>query len=586
MLDKRVILKNAVLRVKDVPLLYLPFIYYPINKEGRSTGFLMPSYSASQQLGSGISNAFFIAMGRSQDATLYHTFSSKGGNTFAGDYRYVASPSSDGRVMFKVIGTDETLGEDGVTVITPSSQSYNIDGGVSQGLPRGFRLNGNANYFTSITDQQKYEQNVGDLSNRSRSFSVNLSGTIARWYRISVLANQRDYFNGTQTATRQGRAPQIDFSFTDRPLGRSRIYAGGNAQLAYLIQQPDINAVNFDQNLVRFDAAPRLRVPLSSLPYLSATASAAFRVTHWRESIDLVDGAQVAVPITRTLIDFRTDVLGPVLSKIWTPKRTGYAERFKHLIEPRVTFQWLSPYDHDAEIVQIDYGVDNLPSGTMTINYSLTNRLLARRKTGAGPGVVTDLLGVTISQSRYSEASAAQADPNYPSATTGSYSAVQIAARVSPTDRLTGTFQTFIDPKFKKPQQFSAAASIMRSTSRITAVWSKTQYIRGSDSVYGYPESAAHSLGGGVTIQPAGGRFSGSYHANFDVQNRTFVQQRILASYNAQCCGVTLDYQSLNAGRFSSTVYPPDRRFGISFSLAGIGSFTNPFGSFGENAGR
>ena len=155
-LDKRVILKNAVLRVKDVPLLYLPFIYYPINKEGRSTGFLMPSYSASQQLGSGISNAFFIAMGRSQDTTLYHTFSSKGGNTFAGDYRYVASPSSDGRVMFKVIGTDETLGEDGVTVITPSSQSYNIDGGVSQGLPRGFRLNGNANYFTSITDQQKY----------------------------------------------------------------------------------------------------------------------------------------------------------------------------------------------------------------------------------------------------------------------------------------------------------------------------------------------------------------------------------------------------------------------------------------------
>ena len=119
-----------------------------------------------------------------------------------------------------------------------------------------------------------------------------------------------------------------------------------------------------------------------------------------------------------------------------------------------------------------------------------------------------------------------------------------------------------------------------------TAVWSKTQYIRGSDSVYGYPESAAHSVGGGVTIQPAGGRFSGGSHANFDLQNRTFVQQRILASSNAQCCGVTVDYQSLNAGRFSSTAYPADRRFGISFSLAGIGSFTNPFGSFGENAGR
>ena len=110
-LDKRVILKNAVLRVKDVPLLYLPFIYYPINKEGRSTGFLMPSYSASS-----------AARRRHQQCVLlgdepqpwtrrfYHTFSSKGGNTFASDYRYVASPGSDGNMMFKVIGTEATTG--------------------------------------------------------------------------------------------------------------------------------------------------------------------------------------------------------------------------------------------------------------------------------------------------------------------------------------------------------------------------------------------------------------------------------------------------------------------------------------------
>ena len=161
---------------------------------------------------------------------------------------------------------------------------------------------------------------------------------------MSVLAYQRDYFYGTETATRQGRAPQVDVSFTDRPIGRSRIYAGANAQMAYLIQKPDINAKDFDQNLLRFDAAPRVRVPLSSLPFLSATASASLRVTHWRESIDLVQDAQVPVPITRSLFDIRTDVLGPVLAKIWTPANSGYAERFKHLIEPRVSFQWLSPF--------------------------------------------------------------------------------------------------------------------------------------------------------------------------------------------------------------------------------------------------
>ena len=97
---------------------------------------------------------------------------------------------------------------------------------MSQGLPRGFRLIGNANYFTSINDQQKYEQNLGDLSHRSRSFSVNLSGTIARWYRISVLANQRDYFNGTQDRDPSGTGA-ADRLLVHRPPARTIAHLRG-----------------------------------------------------------------------------------------------------------------------------------------------------------------------------------------------------------------------------------------------------------------------------------------------------------------------------------------------------------------------
>jgi lipopolysaccharide assembly outer membrane protein LptD (OstA) len=45
-LDRYALLRNVQLRVKGVPLLYLPAIYYPINKEGRATGFLLPSYGS------------------------------------------------------------------------------------------------------------------------------------------------------------------------------------------------------------------------------------------------------------------------------------------------------------------------------------------------------------------------------------------------------------------------------------------------------------------------------------------------------------------------------------------------------------
>jgi LPS-assembly protein len=81
---KHVVMKNLVLRVKDVPVLYFPWMYYPINKEGRSTGFLMPSYGSSSVTGFHLSNAFFWAIDRSQDATFYHDYYKKAGQGFGG----------------------------------------------------------------------------------------------------------------------------------------------------------------------------------------------------------------------------------------------------------------------------------------------------------------------------------------------------------------------------------------------------------------------------------------------------------------------------------------------------------------------
>ena len=67
------------MRVKGVPMFYLPVIYYPLGEDDRSSGFLLPSYSANSTLGTGLGNAFFWAISRSQDATFYHTWYLAGG---------------------------------------------------------------------------------------------------------------------------------------------------------------------------------------------------------------------------------------------------------------------------------------------------------------------------------------------------------------------------------------------------------------------------------------------------------------------------------------------------------------------------
>ena len=89
--DHYALLRNMMLKVKGVPALCtFPMMYYPLSKDNRSTGFLMPSYGASSYKGHTISNAFFWAINRSQDATFLHDWYSKTGQSIAGEYRYVS----------------------------------------------------------------------------------------------------------------------------------------------------------------------------------------------------------------------------------------------------------------------------------------------------------------------------------------------------------------------------------------------------------------------------------------------------------------------------------------------------------------
>ena len=81
------VLQNAVTRVKDVPVLYLPVLYYPIQVYGRATGFLMPTYGYSTFSGQSISIAFFWAIDRSQDTTLFTDWFVSSAQAVGDEYR-------------------------------------------------------------------------------------------------------------------------------------------------------------------------------------------------------------------------------------------------------------------------------------------------------------------------------------------------------------------------------------------------------------------------------------------------------------------------------------------------------------------
>ncbi len=286
-LESHAILKNSLFRVKGVPVLYLPIFYYPVNKEDRSTGFLLPTYGTSTVRGQTISNAFFWAISRSQDATLLHDWYSTTGQGMGAEYRYMASPGSDGQIRFYNLREHEAdyTDDGGAPVTTPERRSYEVRGAMSQRLGRKFRARGRADYFSDITVQQTYNQNIYDTSRRSRVYSGSVTGTVGSW-NLSGAFDRNEFFYGTTQSTVRGGTPKVSAQRSDKPIFGSPAYFSMTVEGAKFTAQRKTATAVVDNGLSRFDIFPRVRVPFTKWQFLTVSTTAAARYTYWTERKD------------------------------------------------------------------------------------------------------------------------------------------------------------------------------------------------------------------------------------------------------------------------------------------------------------
>jgi LPS-assembly protein len=576
-LDERVLLRNALLRVKGIPVIYVPFLYYPLGEDDRSTGFLLPTYSTSTLRGHGLSNAFFWAIGRSHDATIYHDYFSKSGQGVAAQYRFASAPGSNGELRVNMMDEKEQRDANGNLQRT-GHRSYDIRGQMNSLLPRGFRFIGRANYFTDVSSIQLYQQDLFDLSRHDRYFNGSITRNF-RYYRFQALAERRDVYTDRTTAQRRGRLPQVNFWVSGLRV-KNLLQFGFDGEVAGIENIPNISQPATSTSLWRADARPTVRFTPRGLSFLSGSAYANWRLTHWTDSLDPLTGTPRPVAITRPLAEIGGDIVGPTVSRVFNTPKNGYAEKFQHKIQPRVSVQWFSAFDRFNEVIKNDPGVDSLVGGNATLTYSLDNIVLAKRLLGGGTSRATQILRVGVSQSYYTEASAGAFDTQYQTPTAGKFSPVQINATMSPTDSTSGRFQMYLDSKTLQAQSYSASIDARGPRGFLQAGWSKRQYLPGVPG-FDNPLSASHFLNGTASLHSSSGRVGGAFGFNVDLREKSFLQHRYSVFYNAQCCGLSVDYQVMSLSHIRPEI-KSDRRFNFSFTLAGIGSFSNPLGSFGR----
>ena len=87
------IARNGVLFFKGVPLLYSPFLSFPIRKE-RKSGFLLPTYGTTSNSGFELTLPYYLNLAPNYDATLTPRFMSKRGTALGGEFRYLGKTYS------------------------------------------------------------------------------------------------------------------------------------------------------------------------------------------------------------------------------------------------------------------------------------------------------------------------------------------------------------------------------------------------------------------------------------------------------------------------------------------------------------
>ena len=97
--------KGAVLRFKDVPILALPTISFPLSDK-RKSGFLPPTFNIDSSSGVGLSLPYYYSIAPNRDATFTPTVMSKRGVTLGGEFRYL-EPGYAGRLRANFMPNDK-----------------------------------------------------------------------------------------------------------------------------------------------------------------------------------------------------------------------------------------------------------------------------------------------------------------------------------------------------------------------------------------------------------------------------------------------------------------------------------------------
>jgi LPS-assembly protein len=101
--------QDATFEIFGAPVLYLPYFQHADPSVKRKSGFLIPEYMSSDDLGFGVSTPYYFALAPNYDVLLHPMYTTKQGILYRLDWRHRIS--RDGQYTVKIQGIDQDGGD-------------------------------------------------------------------------------------------------------------------------------------------------------------------------------------------------------------------------------------------------------------------------------------------------------------------------------------------------------------------------------------------------------------------------------------------------------------------------------------------
>jgi LPS-assembly protein len=591
-LDKTVALVNANFRVFRVPLIWFPYATAPAGHKVRASGILIPDVGQSSRKGFVIGDAFYLAPTPWMDATLGVQFMSRRGYMERGSLR--AKPFENTSIEYSYFGVDDRglLNSDG-TRSPQGGEQQRLE--IQSLLPGGWRFVTDYNHLSSLTFRLAFADSYGEainsevrsaifLSNNFRGFSLNFAGLDDKSFLTLPMTTATGGVVTTIPATSVTlrNLPEARLGSVEQaPWQSIPVYFGFDAFAGVVYRSDQYNQTS---NFVdRYEFAPRVTVPLHLSYWLGVSTSAALRTTSYGESLDSTGNVSVA-SIKRNTGEFTVELRPPTLERFFdrtSLKKDKTRHRYKHTIEPALTYRYVTGVNHFADFIQFDS--DTTLTNTSEIEYGLTQRLFRKD----GDGQPQELISWRIVQKHYF-------DPTFGGAiVSGQRNVFQAFDSISPFafafgprnwSPIVSDFKITPGGPYDLEQILQYDPQIQRLVTIGTLLkvkpysefFATVAYFRlnGNPSplpVTNFQQPLSSQirtlLGYGSETRKGFNLITG---VGYDFENKTLQNQIVQLSYNGNCCGLAVEYRRINLGQVRA-----ENQFRIAFIIANIGTFGN-----------